>query len=129
MNLLREPRLHDEEFLKRIRQLPCLIPQCNATHVEAAHIRMARADLGVTEAGIGQKPHDAMVVPLCAEHHRLGLMAEHRLGSRFFWARHGIQPHCVALRLWLAHRNNPNDRLHAVQAMRTIILEERFNAG
>jgi hypothetical protein len=127
MSLLREPRLHDDEFLKRVRQLPCLFPMCNRQPVEAAHIRQARADLDITEAGIGQKPHDAMVVPLCEIHHRIGQGAEHRIGSKVFWRSVRIDPHHVALRLYIAHRRISDD-MEAVQAMRSIVLEERFAA-
>lgn len=127
MNLLKEPRLHDDAFLKRVRKLPCLFPLCNRKTVEAAHVRMANSHLGVTEAGIGQKPHDAMVVPLCHVHHRIGEGAEHRVGAKIFWESVGIDPHYVALRLYLAHRRIDDD-LEAETAMRSIVLEARFAA-
>jgi hypothetical protein len=126
IDLLRQPRMHDDAYLARVRQLPCLFPLCNRRPVEAAHLRMARADLGITESG-SHKPHDAMVVPLCGLHHRMGEGAEHRIGSKLFWKGCGLDPGHVALRLYLAHSNILDD-LEAVEAMRSIILEERFTA-
>jgi hypothetical protein len=127
MTLLRQPRMHDDEFLARVRQLPCLFPLCNRVPVEAAHLRRgAIFDLGITESG-SAKPHDALVVPLCALHHRLGEGAEHRIGSKSFWEAAHLDPTHTALRLYIAHRRIKDD-IQALQAMRSIILEERFNA-
>lgn len=125
---MKEPRLRDEKYLRLIRQLPCLMPMCCKVPVEAAHIRIgARSDLEITESG-SHKPHDALVLPLCAHHHRTGASAEHAVGTKRFWEERGVDPHYVALKLWLAHHNAPDD-MHALEAMKTIVLEERFSAA
>lgn len=123
---MKEPRFRDEKFLNLVRQLPCLMPGCTSQTVEAAHIRLTRASSGFHESG-SHKPHDALVVPLCAIHHRLDKAAEHMIGSERFWELAKIDPHFVAMKLWLAHHNAPDD-MHALEAMRTIVLEERFSA-
>jgi hypothetical protein len=100
---------------------------CNRQPVEAAHLRIgAISELDLKEAG-SNKPHDALVVPLCATHHRLGKGAEHYIGTRVFWRGFGLEPAHVALRLYLAHRRIEDD-MEAIEAMRSIVLEERFAA-
>ncbi len=44
-----------------VSEKPCVI--CSRTDVQSAHIRFAGA-------GIGMKPSDCFVVPLCIDHHR-----------------------------------------------------------
>ena len=123
----REPRITDEKFLSRIRQLPCIVPRCNIQGVEAAHIRMASAAHGQHEAGIGQKPHDTMALPCCWMHHRMSKNAEHVIGTSAFWEWLGMDPHFIAERIYRAHMAIEDD-IEALQAMRLIILEERFAA-
>lgn len=91
-------RLHDEAHLAAVRKLPCLICRQHAPS-EAAHIRMAVLSHGVRHVGMAQKPHDWLTVPLCAAHHRDGKGAEHRLGTKEFWRRVGLDPIAVAKKL------------------------------
>jgi hypothetical protein len=119
-----EPRAHDEAFLARLRQLPCIHPCCGFVHVDAAHIRMASSVYGATEAGVGQKPHDFWALPVCRKHHEL----EHSIGTRRFWEMLDIDPHFVALRLYAIHQRTKDD-IEALQAMQHVVLEERFAAS
>lgn len=121
----REPRLEDKVYLKRVRQLPCCVPGCLSLRCEAAHIGMSNASLGVTEAGIGRKTHDAYVLPLCAMHHRQSPIAEHNLGTRPFWTKLKMDPHRLAEKLYRAHVWATDD-LEALFTMKLIILEARF---
>jgi hypothetical protein len=120
----KEPRAHDETYLARLRQLPCIQPCCGALAVDAAHIRMASAIYGATEAGVGAKPHDFWTLPLCRHHHEL----QHRIGTKRFWDQLGMDPHYVALRLYQIHQRIEDD-LEALQQMRLVVLEERFAAS
>jgi hypothetical protein len=43
--------------------------------IECAHVRIN------SNAGMGQKPDDYRVVPLCREHHQ----QQHTIGERTFW--------------------------------------------
>lgn len=94
-------RLRDEDHLRAIRRLPCLVC-CRHAPSEAAHIRMADLSYGVEHVGMATKPHDWLTVPLCAEHHRTGRRAEHRIGTRHFWKLVGIDPIRIALSLYQA---------------------------
>lgn len=123
--LMKEPRAHDEAFLARLRQLPCIYPCCGVgLHTDAAHIRMASAIYGATEAGVGAKPHDFWALPVCRHHHTL----EHRIGTKRFWEKLDIDPHFVALRLYAIHQRTEDD-IEALQQMRLVVLEERFAAS
>jgi len=79
-----------------IRTLSCLI--CgNPLQTEAAHIRYGDRRAGKPITGMGIKPDDAFVVPLCNEHHR----EQHSRGERQFWLRHEVtDPIFVALALY-----------------------------
>lgn len=121
----REPRMLDEAFLKRVRQLPCIMPRCQG-QAEAAHIGMSSAAHGVVESG-SAKPHDCFTVPLCAYHHRLGRTAEHVVGTFGFWQSARMDPFDIAKRLYRLHAKTDSN-MDAVEAMRLLVLEERFNA-
>lgn len=84
-------REKDERHLALIRQLPCL--RCGGPS-EAAHVRMASA-AHEKHSGIGEKPSDMWALPLCHEHH----MEQHREGENEFWARLGIDPIALCLKL------------------------------
>lgn len=70
---LKKPILRDKAYLKAVRDMPCVI--CGATPCDPAHFR---AGLG---GGIGLKPSDARVFPLCHTHHRV----QHNDGESRFW--------------------------------------------
>lgn len=69
----------------------CTLSEC-AGRIEVAHVRIG------TDGGMGQRPGDNWVVPLCSLHHEM----QHRLGEVTFWARVGLDPHAVAAALWAA---------------------------
>ncbi len=85
----------DPAYLKFIRSLPCCVccvewppplvfghryPVAQKTRTEAAH---------TGPRGISQKSDDRTCIPLCAEHHREGRSAIHRVGNNF-WTLHNI---------------------------------------
>jgi hypothetical protein len=76
----KRPRKRNEQALRQIRELPCLI--CgDPTTVEAHHPRFG--------VGMGSKADDDRAVPLCGRHHR----ERHAMGSEAeFWASYGIKP-------------------------------------
>jgi hypothetical protein len=75
-----------------IRQLPCLV--CgNSISTEAAHVRYAEPRAAKPITGIGIKPDDTFIVPLCGDCHR----EQHDVGERKFWSE--IDPVYVALAL------------------------------
>lgn len=78
-----------------IRGLPCLI--CgNPIETECAHIRYAEPRAGKEITGMGIKPNDCFVVPLCGHHHR----DQHLFGNeRRWWAAKSIDPVFAALAL------------------------------
>lgn len=77
--------------LARIRKMVCSVGHCpNLTLIEAAHVRNG------TDGGMGKKPSDCYVIPLCAEHHR----EQHRIGERSFSKKYGISMKLLAEKLW-----------------------------
>lgn len=97
----RRPREMHTKHLAFIRSLPCCV--CGAhKQVESAHVRMASAIHGKRASGMGEKPDDTWVVPLCAHHHRTAPDAQHAVGEVAFWSAHGIDPLALALALWCA---------------------------
>ena len=74
-----------------IRQLECV--KCGNPHVEAAHLRMG------TDGGLGMKPSDKWVLPLCSAHHR----QQHQIGEPVFWE--GWNPHQLCEDLYEATGN------------------------
>lgn len=94
----RQPRIQNEKHLRFIRQLPCCI--CGARDVHAAHLRMSSAKHGKFNPGVGAKPDDFWVTPLCAGHHVDFPDAQHAIGEPAFWEIHQIDPFKLALSLW-----------------------------
>jgi len=77
------------QHLAFVRQLPCV--SCGkAAPSEAAHVRTE------TDGGVGMKPGDRYVVPLCTACHA----EQHRVGELTFWATLRVDPLNVAFRLW-----------------------------
>jgi hypothetical protein len=92
-------RVRDSGFLAFLRRQPCCVgPLGCCGPVEAAHIRFARPGQPMT--GMQRKPDDKDATPLCAGHHRTNPDAQHAGNERAFWARHGIDPHELADRLY-----------------------------
>ena len=92
---MRTARRHDKTHLDFIRQLMCLTCGDN-TSVEAAHVRMADSRIGKPITGIGIRPDDRFVVPLCGRCHR----HQHSTSERIWWNRREIDPVLVALALF-----------------------------
>lgn len=86
-----------EEYIRRIRQCPCLI--CGA-QAEAAHLRMSSAKYNK----LNGRDHQ-WITPLCPNHHRLLPDSQHQ-GSEFdFWARHGVDALEIARKLYESKDN------------------------
>jgi len=85
-------RLVDINHIARIKQLPCI--SCGAhPPTEAAHVRI--------HAGMGMRPDDNLVLPLCDVCHRTGPGAEHNVGgSKKFYSELGIDPVALAAELY-----------------------------
>jgi hypothetical protein len=87
----------DPDYLSLVRQCPCL--KCGMEPSEAAHVRYACASFGKA-SGLGKKPDDRFVLPLCAGCHRLDRDAQHNRGEKLFWAQLGINPLAVCEKLY-----------------------------
>lgn len=117
-------RLEDSEHLKIIRQLPCLVSGKTPAG-EAAHIRYASAIYGKPVTGIGVKPDDKWVVPLCAWFHTISSEAQHRFGEEWWWEQRNIDPLFVASKLYAASVTMRDARMaepEIVQALGKIVL-------
>jgi hypothetical protein len=86
--------------LADIRKLPCV--NCGREPCgEAAHVRMKDIRYRKHNPGIGRKPNDKWVVPLCHECH----MAQHARGERQWWVRvSGVDAVKLAHDLWKTRR-------------------------
>lgn len=92
-------RREERDHLGFIRKLPCCV--CGKRMgVEAAHLRLASPIHGKGATGMGTKPNDCWVNPLCAEHHRTDPDSQHNTSEEAFWARHGIDPFGLATSLY-----------------------------
>lgn len=100
--LLKRPVARDPKYLAAIRTLPCVC--CRATPCDAAHLRIGSL------AGIGKKPSDRKVTPICHHHH----MQQHATGERSWWRGIGLDPEHVIAEL---NRLYPD-----IEAMRAFIL-------
>ena len=86
-------RRRNEKHLQFIRGLPCI--RClNDTATEAAHLRRADARIAKPITGIGIKPDDRFVLPLCGKDHR----RQHAIGEKNFWV--DCEPELWALALY-----------------------------
>jgi hypothetical protein len=109
----REPRERDERHLRAIRQCPCVLCKGPA---EAAHVRYGDPERGKRSVGIGERPSDCWVCPLCPQHHRLANDSQHATGDeRAWWEARGIDPLALAARLYAV---SPD-----VEAMTRIVME------
>ncbi len=88
------PRKKSPSYLEWIRTLPCVLCGDDVT-TEAAHLRMAIPWLGKPITGMGIKPDDVWVLPLCHGHHA----RQHMDGETKFWGAMR-QPGVMCLALW-----------------------------
>lgn len=80
--------LRDKKWLAVVRRkLPCVV--CLKSPCDPAHIR-----IGFN--GIGIKPGDDKVLPLCRIHHS----EQHQVGEKTFWKRIGIDPLSLAEKIY-----------------------------
>ena len=86
MVLTLKKAIRSKIHLRYVSEHSCTI--CSRTDVQSAHIRYSGA-------GIGLKPCDSFVVPLCIEHHR----EQHGMNERMFWHLYQIDPIAKALSL------------------------------
>lgn len=99
---MKYPRQKDEQYLNKVRQLPCIICM-KPSPSHAAHIRAAAPQYNKRATGMAEKPHDAWTLPLCANHHTDGPGAQHRTGNEENWWRdRGIDPFTTAIALYEA---------------------------
>ena len=78
--------IRSKKHLFFVSQHSCVI--CGRNDVQSAHIRYAGG-------GIGLKPCDSFVTPLCIEHHQ----EQHSMNERMFWHLYSINPISKALAL------------------------------
>lgn len=74
MSFFKEERLRDPAWLKRVRDLPCVVTR-TAGGNDPAHLRYGLS------GGIALKPSDDLVLPLRHDMH----MEQHRIGEVAFW--------------------------------------------
>ena len=113
----RAPRRRADQHLRFVRSLPCVI--CGKegdTH--AAHLRAPSPSHGKRAVGLGEKPDDSWVTPLCGAHHLFGDDAQHSDQELGFWRKHGIDPFLLALALWRASGDEELGRLIIAEARR-----------
>lgn len=109
----RKPREKNAAYLELVRECQCL--RCGRWPVQAAHVRMSAP--GETPVGIGRKPDDARVLPLCESCHLTSLDAQHRRGEVEFYGELGVDPLALAKKLYAAKPD--------VGAMKMVIMKAR----
>jgi len=87
----RDPRLHDDRYLRWLRRQPCCICGARAPN-EAAHIRAGSVRHNKRPCGMQEKPHDRWAVPMCPGDHRLGRNSQHANNELRWWGIHGKDP-------------------------------------
>jgi len=113
----RRPRQYDPDYLARVRTWLCISCLDN-TSVEACHIRLSDASVCKVNPGVGQKPDDKFVLPMCSECHR----EQHSMQEKAFWDRRGIDPVKIALALYAARDSEEAERIiRAQHPMRNIL--------
>jgi hypothetical protein len=112
----------DKNYLTLVRQCPCL--HCGMTPSEPAHLRLSSAAYGKA-SGLGKKPEDKWILPVCAEHHRLARDAQHNRNEAEFWDSLGINPLRAASLLWDAR----GDIVRMTSVVHVIISERSLKPG
>lgn len=94
----REPRVEDPAWLAEVRKMPCLVCRRPGPS-DPAHLRTAARQYGKPPTGMGEKPSDCWVLPLCRTHHD----DQHRNNELAWWGRQGVpDPFGVAKALYAA---------------------------
>ena len=76
----RDTRWRSQAHLSFVRSFQCAMPGCTEQPIEAAHVRLGSG------AGMGQKPDDHRVTPLCKHHHS----SQHVQGEATFWRAYEV---------------------------------------
>lgn len=92
-------KVRSERHKNFVRRHNCIVDDC--AEIEGIHAHHVRK---YTEAGMGLKPGDEWVVPLCQDHHG----ALHTNGQATFESMHGLDLREAAL--WFARRS-PDDAI------------------
>lgn len=91
MNVRQSDRVRSRAHLQWVRGHECAVAGALCSgKTEAAHVR------GGTDGGMGMKPGDNWVIPLCQDHHR----GQHAVGEAAFEKAHGIDMKATAMGLW-----------------------------
>ena len=99
--MFRQPRKEALKYLKQISRLPCILTL--RPGVQVAHIRYPAPFK--RPVGMGEKPDDRWVVPLCPTLHVMASGAQHNHNERAWWKWVGVDPIKVARELW-AYRDD-----------------------
>jgi len=92
----RQPREVDDAWLAIVRKMPCTVCRRPGPS-DPAHLRTAAPQYGKPPTGMGEKPSDRWVLPLCRTHHD----EQHRGNELAFWLRYGIpDPFAEAMKLY-----------------------------
>lgn len=94
-NIRPEPQIRCPGHLAWVRGHECTVPgivgmSCSE-RIEAAHVRTG------TDGGMGVKPGDNWVIPLCSAHHA----QQHHFGEAVFEKAYRINMKSIAEQLWL----------------------------
>lgn len=90
--------ISDEDYLKLIRQCPCLkcgLDPCN----EAAHLR-SNSGLHNKRQAMSKKPTAKWTLPLCSACHTRDPDSQHKIGELAFWNQVGLNPFLVCEKLY-----------------------------
>jgi hypothetical protein len=95
LGLRAEPQIRSQSHMAWVRGHECAVAgtvgmSCS-DRIEAAHVRVG------TDGGMGVKPGDNWVLPLCSAHHA----QQHALGETTFAALHKINMKQIAAELWV----------------------------
>jgi hypothetical protein len=97
----RQPRVEDPAHLAYVRTLPCTI--CGRGPSDPAHIRTGSREYGKRQCGMGEKPDDCWVLPLCRHHHD----EQHAANEIEWWSSYGIDPLPLAVELYASRASKP----------------------
>lgn len=81
-------------YLAFLHRLPCVIT--GRTGVQACHVSFRAPQYGHYGRGKQTKAADRWALPMTPEMHA----AQHAMGERDFWLKHGVDPHLLCLVLW-----------------------------
>jgi 5-methylcytosine-specific restriction endonuclease McrA len=117
---VRRPRYKNDKYLKFVKTLPCCV--CGSDQgCDSAHIRFSAAHSAKVNPGVGQKPSDFWVVPLCRRCHD----QQHKMGDEpHFWSHHAMDPLQIAAFLYLTWLECANE-MDAEMAARKMFEEQR----